>query len=183
MKNTETLDPARLAGLMRRVVDKDVEAFKLLYAACGSKLYAVTLKIVRDPVASEDALQETFLKVWRKADQFNCELGSPLAWMATIARNTALDYIRSVRSAEFVDSSEIENLPAQIEPQSDAGLRRLVDQLPPDQARAIVLMYTYGFSHSELALNMNVPLGTAKSWVRRGTETLRQIITSSSLDV
>jgi RNA polymerase sigma-70 factor, ECF subfamily len=140
------------------------------------RLYAVILRILRDHALAEDALQEVFLKIWRRAGRYNAEAGAPLMWMAVIARNTALDFVRASKTVidPRVLAPDLETV--EITEPSDRNLEKALKALPVEQASALILMHTYGFSHSELANHMKVPLGTAKSWVRRGTESLRVLL-------
>ena len=146
----------------------------LLFA--GFYLYSST--ILRDHQIAEDAVQEAFLRVWRNAGRYDRERGSPLAWMGVIARNAALDMVQLRRPFEELDVADTLDLAiAAVEP-PDARLGQCLQRLPADQARAIVTMYIYGLSHSELAQHLAVPLGTAKSWIRRGTLSLKECMES-----
>lgn len=159
--------------LLEQTARGDVEAFHALYTLANRRLYSIILRILRDHALAEDALQEAFLKVWRKAARYDPLAGAPLAWMAVIARNTALDFARSVKPHVELNDSDLEDLSVETADPPDARLEASLKELPAEQANALVLIHTYGFSHSELAAHLGVPLGTVKSWVRRGTESLR----------
>lgn len=163
----------RLSGLIGEVAVGDKLAFKELYFLVSGRLFAVARNILRDNLEAEDALQETFLRIWRFSNRYDPARGKPIAWMSTIARNAALDIVKSKRSA--LDLGALDNLEFATQPLDppDIQLARGLESLPPEQANAIKLMYTYGLTHSELSLKLKVPLGTAKSWVKRGTEQLR----------
>ena len=163
------------AELLRLIEQGDIVAFEKLYRDANSQLYDVISRILSAHNLSEDALQEAFVKIWRNAARFDAERGTPMAWMCRIARNTALDMVRSRRSHIDISMIAVEDLPIihPCEPEN-VFISRGLAALPVDQARAIIAMYTYGFSHSELAEYLNVPLGTAKSWVRRGMAGLQQ---------
>ena len=163
-----------LESLLRLVAAGDMLAFRTLYAASAGRLLAIALRILREQQAAEDAVQEAFLRIWRNAARYDAARGTPLAWMGVIARNAALDMIDRRQSSESLDAADGPELAvAAVEP-PDARLGQCLKRLPPDQARAIVTMYNEGLSHSELADRLSVPLGTAKSWVRRGTRLLRE---------
>lgn len=173
---TRSITRGEQTALLQRTAQGDLDAFHQLYAVTQRRLYAIILRILRDHALAEDALQEVFLKIWRRAGRYNADAGAPMVWMAVIARNTALDFVRASKPAiDFLGFvPELESV-AMTEP-TDLNLEKALKKLPVEQASAIVLMHTYGFSHSELADHMKVPLGTAKSWVRRGTETLRVLL-------
>ena len=167
-----------LAALLRSVADGDKTAFRGLYDEAAGRLLAIAMRILRDRQAAEDALQEAFLRIWRNAARYEPRKGAPLAWMGVIARNAALDQLQARKPLEALDLAEAPELSvAAVEP-PDARLGQCLKRLPENHAKAIVTMYTYGLSHSELAEHLSVPLGTAKSWVRRGTEALRECMTS-----
>lgn len=170
--------PDHLAVLLQSVAAGDRSAFRAVYDAAAGRLLAIALRILRDPQAAEDAVQEAFLRIWRNAARYTPEKGAPMAWMGIIARNAALDLVRARRPMQDFEQVEtLELAVAAIEP-PDARLGQCIGRLPENQARAIVMMYTYGLSHSELAERLAVPLGTAKSWVKRGTDTLRECMTN-----
>lgn len=170
--------PERLESLLKCVAGGDLAAFKELYDATAGKLLGIAFNILRDHQIAEDAVQEAFLRVWRNAGRYDRERGSPLAWMGVIARNAALDMAQLRRPFEELDVADTVDLAiAAVEP-PDARLGQCLKRLPADQARAIVTMYIYGLSHSELAQHLSVPLGTAKSWIRRGTLSLKECMES-----
>ncbi len=103
-----------LAGLMRRVAQRDEAAFKVLYRRTSAKLYGIVFRILPRKDAAAEALQETYVRIWQRAGDFDAAKGSPLAWMATIARNRALDEVRRVRPPS------LEDMPESFEPAADA---------------------------------------------------------------
>jgi RNA polymerase sigma-70 factor (ECF subfamily) len=168
----------RLEALLNCVAGGDIAAFKELYDATAGKLLGIAFNILRDHQIAEDAVQEAFLRVWRNAGRYDRDRGSPLAWMGVIARNAALDMVQLRRPFEELDVADtLDRAIAAVEP-PDARLGQCLQHLPADQARAIVTMYIYGLSHSELAQHLSVPLGTAKSWIRRGTLSLKECMES-----
>jgi RNA polymerase sigma-70 factor (ECF subfamily) len=166
--------PGSLEMLLHQVAAGDMLAFRSLYDLSAGRLLAIALRILRDQQAAEDAVQEAYLRIWRNAGRYDPARGAPLAWMGVIARNAALDMFDARQPPERLESAETAELAvAAIDP-PDARLGQCLKRLPPDQARAIVTMYNEGLSHSELADRLAVPLGTAKSWVRRGTRLLKE---------
>lgn len=167
-----------LEHFLRLVADGNLAAFRSVYGLAAGRLLAIAANILRDRQAAEDAVQEAFLRVWHNAGTYDASRGSPLAWMSVIARNAALDLARRRRPLVEFDESELAGLASvPVEP-PDARLGQCLERLPHDQARSIVAMYTYGLSHAELAELMAVPLGTAKSWIRRGTRSLKECMGS-----
>lgn len=164
----------QLESLLKKAADGDMLAFRELYDSVADRLLAITNNILRDTQIAEDAVQEALLRIWRNAARYDPTKGAPLAWMGVIARNAALDMMQRRPAVELLEAADTLDLatPA-IEP-PDARLGQCLGRLPPEQSRAIVMMYTYGLSHSELAEKLTVPLGTVKSWVRRGMLSLKE---------
>jgi RNA polymerase sigma-70 factor (ECF subfamily) len=152
-------------------------AFRTLYDTAGPKLLGIARRILRRPELAEEALQEGFLRIWRNAARFDRARGSGLTWMAVIVRRVALDRIPATRQEDPIDEELAERLG--IEP-SDIGpeprLRPCLGTLEESHRRAVILAFVYGMSHSELARALKAPLGTAKSWVRRGLTQLRDCL-------
>lgn len=165
-------------ALLRGMADGDMDAFRRLYDQTAPRLFAIALRILRDSAAAEDATQEAYLRIWRKASRYEPGRGAPLAWMGVIARNAALDLARSRRRTEDIEILDTPDFAVEAVEPPDARLGQCLKRLPPDQARAITIMYVNGMSHSELAGHLAVPLGTAKSWVRRGLTSLKECMAS-----
>lgn len=177
--------------LVRHLADTakgDQQAFRQLYDASSAHLFGVLMRILKRRDWAEEALQDCYLKIWQKADTYTPEKGGPLTWLMTVARYRALDLLRVKRpeiavsedgeeSMSFVDES------AGIDPESGAvereGLDRLgecMSTLQDEQRKSVLLAYYEGYTHTELASAMNAPLGTVKSWVRRGLQRLRECL-------
>lgn len=181
MATTDTATArAALSDDLARVAAGDRGALKRVYDATSAKLFGVCRRILPDGTAAEDALQDAYIKVWKNAARFDANRASPITWLCAIARNTALDALRAGgRSGAAYDAlAEL----ALIEPppllSDDAGpeaqsLGRCLDQLEANQRGVIVAAFYEGFSYSELATKRNVPLGTMKSWIRRGLASLK----------
>jgi RNA polymerase sigma-70 factor, ECF subfamily len=170
-----------LTDLLRRVAGRDEEAFAALYTKTNAKLYGVVARILRRGDAAADALQEAYVRIWEKAGDFDPRKGSALAWMATIARNRALDEVRRVRPGSLEDQ------PASFEPAADEvdplaarerseGLARLLEclQALDEEKRAVLLLAYYrGSSREALAKRFGRPVPTIKTWLHRSLAELR----------
>lgn len=164
--------------LLRRIVGRDSAALAELYDRHQRLLYGLVLRIVRDRAESEEALQEVFLAVWTRAASYDAALGTPVAWLARIARNRAIDRLRMRGRRERVteDDVAVEEIPevgaAQLERQQI--VRRALEALPAQQRTLIEHAYFLGLTHSELAAHFQLPLGTVKTRIRAGLMALRQ---------
>lgn len=161
-------------SIFSRIAAGDQKAFKQLYQEKCSLVYTIALRILRDTSLAEDAVQETFIKIWRSAGQFDATLGTPQSWISTIARNVALDLVRKRRPYQELSDMDVSAMAAETCEPSDPKLGRCLAQLPEEQIIAIVTMYTYGMSHSELSSHLGAPIGTIKSRVRRATASLKK---------
>lgn len=168
--------------LVACVARGEEHAFLTLYDRYASRVYALTLRILGDPMLAEEATQDTFLKLWSRARLYLHERGSLLLWLLTIARRTALDRLRmEARRPALSDSNDPEEL-WQVIPDlntipEEARWRSLyfaVQSLNPDHRQVIELAYYQGLSQSEIAEVLGWPLGTVKTRVRAAMEHLRQ---------
>jgi RNA polymerase sigma-70 factor (ECF subfamily) len=179
---------ARLAALLARVALADQRAFEELYRETGAHLYAVVLRIVRDRSIAEEIVQEAYVNVWHHAGTYDAARSQPLTWLTSIVRNRALDMKRR-REIDTVelrigDDASAPDFPADgptpidmLLSAADArSIRDCVDGLEGNTKQAIALAFFHGLSHGELAAHMREPLGTVKSWVRRGLEKLRRCL-------
>jgi RNA polymerase sigma-70 factor (ECF subfamily) len=174
-------DPAgesgTLARHLRSAAEGDRAAFRALYEATAPKLFGVVLRIVRNRQVAEEVLQETYIKIWQRAERFQPESGQPMAWLATIARNRAIDRIRSERidRASTSDDAVFDRLaaPSSGDPVMREALRRCLDALEEDARNCIVLAYCSGYSREELAERFARPVGTIKTLLFRSTRLLK----------
>src|SRR5262249_27223784 len=184
---TAEQDAARrqLAAALARVAGGDRQALRLVYHDTSAKLFAVCHRILQDKGEAEDVLQEVYIAVWQRAGAFDPNCASPISWLAAIARNRSIDRLRSraglARQRSVDEAAEIsDSTPtalAQLEiSQEHRRLMHCLDELEPQHAGAIRSAFFEGFTYEELAARTNVPLGTMKSWIRRGLLRLRQCL-------
>jgi RNA polymerase sigma-70 factor (ECF subfamily) len=167
-------------ALLDRIVARDERAVGGLYDRHNRLLFGLILRILRDRSEAEEVLQEVFLLVWTRAETYNVALGSPAAWLVRIARNCAIDRLRS--NAVRVRAVESAPPPAPAEsPESSASVseqqravRKVLETLPSDQRTLIEHAYYMGLTQSELAERFRLPLGTVKTRVRTGMMALRE---------
>jgi RNA polymerase sigma-70 factor (ECF subfamily) len=142
-----------------------------LYDTFGRTVYSMLLGMIRDPQTAEDLTQDTFLRVWIHRHRFDPERGRPEAWIMTVARHSAVDYLRALRPRVALDS--IPPAAAEFHDLGDiCAVRQALAALEPDQRLALELAYGEGLTHVELAERMQRPLGTVKTWVRMGLRNL-----------
>jgi RNA polymerase sigma-70 factor, ECF subfamily len=175
-----------LGNLLSRIATRDTIAFAALYKQTSAKLYGVVARILTRGDVAADVLQEVYVRVWEKAGDFDPGKGSPLAWMATIARNRALDEVRRVRPVSLEDQPEgFEPAAEEIDPlaarERSEGLTALVDCLKAldEEKRAVVLLAYYGgLSREALAKRFGLPVPTIKTWLHRSLAQLRDCLAS-----
>ncbi|MGD2139300.1 MAG: sigma-70 family RNA polymerase sigma factor [Burkholderiales bacterium] len=176
----------QLSVMLSRCALADQQAFSALYQASSAKLFAVAMRITRRKDWAEEVLQESFVKIWHHAGNYDADKSAPMTWMTAIVRNRALDWLRRPREVQASDEVEafLANIPdeapgpEQLAAQSaQAGqLKECMDQLSADQKRSITLAFFHGLSHGELAGQLGKPLGTVKTWIRRGLDRLKQCL-------
>lgn len=185
------MDPQKnkeLADLLAACGRRDRLAFARLYQATSSQLFGVAIRMLRREDLAEEILQECYVSIWNNAAGYSAALSAPMTWMTSIVRNRCLDTLRRpnlevVLAGRDADEAEdpLAAMPsdapgplAELQSASDArALARCLAALEPKMRQAIALAFFDGLSHSELARHMRQPLGTVKTWVRRGLERLR----------
>ena len=177
---------AELMALIDRVGQRDETALRLLYDRTAPKLFGLALRVVRQREWAEDVVQEAFMTIWRIAGDYRATLSPPMAWMGLIVRSRALDLLRK-RTADRAQLTQEFDEIMEDTMQSDApdpsatadasqqawALHQCLSQLEGRQREVVSLAYLRDLSHSELAEQLKLPLGTVKTWIRRGLEKLR----------
>ncbi|TMK58528.1 MAG: sigma-70 family RNA polymerase sigma factor [Actinobacteria bacterium] len=170
--------------LMPLVGGKDPEAFEVLFDRHGGAAFSLAYRIVGDRAAAEEVTQEAFISVWRSGARFDAARGSVRSWLLSVVRNRAIDFLRSragkAPKLTFDDDAVLEHRPAAERTEEEAlrretagELRGAIGKLPGEQSKVIELAYFGGFSHSEIAQMLNLPMGTVKGRMRLGLEKIR----------
>lgn len=177
---------ARLTDALVRTGAQDARAFRLVYRLTGAKLFGICLRICGERKAAEDVLQDVYLTVWTRAAGFDASRGSAIAWLSTIARNRSIDWRRTNRPVTTSDAmlAEIaDDAPSapdlMLLDERERALHLCLEDLEERQRTAIRTAFFDGFTYAELAERAAVPLGTMKSWVRRGLLRLRECLDGS----
>ena len=177
---------ATLIALLDRIAQQDHAALKELYDSCAPKLFGLALRVVTHRDWAEDVLQEAFLSIWRSAPDYRAALSPPMAWLGLVVRSRGLDMLRRraadrSHATQELDDSIAETLEseggnpldtAQASEQAWA-LHQCLVQLDKRQREVVSLAYVRDLSHNELATLLQIPLGTVKTWIRRGLDQLR----------
>jgi RNA polymerase sigma-70 factor (ECF subfamily) len=174
---------ADLGDLLEKVATRDQAALRAIYVRQSTRLFGIAMAILRDRVAAADVLQDSFLRIWQRAGQFDPSRGEAQVWLGSIVRHAALDAVRA-RGREIptddpglgdsmVEPDVIDSIAA-----ADDGrrLQACLERLPAANREGIVLAFVHGLSHPEIAARLDLPLGTVKSWIRRGLLSLRECL-------
>jgi RNA polymerase sigma-70 factor (ECF subfamily) len=180
------LTPPELVSLLAAVAKGDQAAFERLYAATRAKLYGVVLRILRRADLADEVMQDTYLKVWRSAGEFDPRVASPMTWMVAIARNRAIDLVRKkaeVSLEEEPDAFDIagDNPDPLARREISDDLKRLLaclDGLDAERRQMVLLAYYNGWSREQLAVKFDKPVNTIKTWLRRSLIDLRECLGS-----
>ncbi len=180
------MKPERLADeeLMPLIGDKDADAFEVFYDRHGGVAYSLAYRIVGERGAAEDVTQEAFISIWRSGARYDQARGSVRSWMLGIVRNRAIDALRSkagrAPKLDFDDDAILEHRAAKeltdaeaLRRETASEVRGALGELPGEQSKVIELAYFGGFSHSEIARMLGLPLGTVKGRMRLGLEKIR----------
>lgn len=189
--DTSSLQPAALGALLGRCALHDQRAFAELYRFTSAKLFGVALRILRREDWAEEVLQESFVNIWNHAAAYAAAKSQPMTWMTSIVRNRSLDWLRRPSQEDTnVDYDLIvENLRddaagplEQLTQSAEASaLARCLTLLDSQQRQSIALAFQHGLSHSELAAHLRQPLGTIKTWIRRGLERLKSCLAGAGI--
>jgi RNA polymerase sigma-70 factor, ECF subfamily len=170
--------------LMPWIGRKDAEAFEVFYDRHGGASFSLAYRILGDRTAAEDCIQEAFISIWKSGGKFDATRGSVRSWTLSIVRNRAIDALRSkagkAPKLTFDDDAVLESRPSEERTEDEAlrnetatEVRGAISHLPGEQSKVIELAYFGGFSQSEIARMLNVPLGTVKGRMRLGLEKIR----------
>ncbi|MEO1731815.1 MAG: sigma-70 family RNA polymerase sigma factor [Pseudomonadota bacterium] len=191
--NAPSTDPGsqareELRAAMVRLADGDNAALEEIYAATRVKLFGICLRILGDRKEAEDALQDVYVNLWQRADRYDPQRASPISWLATFARNRAIDRLRTgkVRGGA-VPVEEATPLPDEspladallVDAERDAQIHKCLKGLDENAQSYIRAAFFEGQTYAQLAESADVPLGTMKSWIRRGLMKLRACLEAS----
>jgi RNA polymerase sigma-70 factor, ECF subfamily len=177
---------ADLADLLARVAARDREAFAAVYKATSAKLWGIVVRVLPRRALAEDVLQDVYVRIWERAETFDPAKASPITWMATIARNRAIDEVRRRAPISIDDAPEaLEVEQGGLSPldsaQQSEDLRRLqecLQGLDPVRREIVLLAYYNGLSREELAKRFAHPVATIKTWLHRSLAQLRKCLGS-----
>ena len=184
---TDTADSDReyLRGLLVATAGGDRKAFEQLYQRTSAKLFGICLRILGERAQAEEALQEVYLAIWHKANLYDGDRASPITWLAQVARNKAIDHLRASKPERLSQPLELSAEPVDDTPgaadlaQSRDDRRRLhrcFEELSGEQRSVIRIAFFEGCTYEEIAQRGDTPLGTVKSWVRRGLLKLKDCL-------
>ena len=183
-------DNDAIADLMARCALRDQRAFAQLYRHTAAKLYGVAIRILRREDWAQEVLQESFVNIWNHIAEYSAARSAPMTWMTAIVRNRALDWLRRPNlehgdeDYDLLVESVADEAPG---PETLLGSNRealalaeCLKLLSGNQRQSITLAYAHGLSHGELAQHLKQPLGTVKTWIRRGLEKLKGCLEGKS---
>ena len=171
-----------LAELLKLCGRGDQLAFSQLYDAVSSRVHGLAVRVVRDPAQAEEVAQEAFLEIWKNSGRFDPDRGSPLGWLLTIVHRKAVDRVRSAEASTRRDRTyHHQNQPVDHDSTAEAAqaslearrVRAALESLTPIQREALELAYFGGYTHTEVATMLDLPVGTAKTRIRDGLIRLR----------
>jgi RNA polymerase sigma-70 factor (ECF subfamily) len=180
----------QLQRLLAQVALGDRVAFRGLYDATSAKLFGFAIRILKKHELAEEALQDAFVSIWHAASSYQVHLSAPMTWLATIVRNKALDIRRRLPANMEIEFGPGDYDPVEALQETAAGpeeqaqlsrdalaLAGCMERLAAAQRQVIGMAYLHDLSHSEVAAQLSLPLGTVKTWIRRGLERLRACLT------
>jgi RNA polymerase sigma-70 factor (ECF subfamily) len=178
MPQPSTGDDASDASLLARIQAGDERAMASLYDRYSRVVYSVALRVLRDPAASEDVLQEVFMQIWRNPSSFIAARGSLGGWLSIVARNRSIDTLRRKRPSVDVDDVALAS-PFNLADEAERNTlmeraRAVIVQLPREQRKTLEMAFFDGLTHSEIAEITGDPLGTVKTRIRSALLTLRK---------
>lgn len=168
--------------LLQLLKQQNRQAFNYLYRQYSGALYGVILKVIADEQTAQDVLQDVFVKIWHNVAQYDSGRGRLYTWMLNIARNAAIDKLRSkgeimkgkIQTGENIVNNLEQNIKTE-QPTDTIGLRRMVDKLKPEYATIVELAYFNGYTTEEISKTLGIPSGTVKTRMRSAMGQLREI--------
>ena len=180
MGNPVTYTEQELVALLKA---KDESSYSYLYDHYSGALYSIILQVIADQELASDVLQDVFVNIWRKIESYDSTKGRLFTWMLNVARNLAIDMVRSRafqnnrKNQDIADGSFAESVGAVLQPGTDnIGLRKTVEKLKPEHRVLIDLAYFKGYTHEEIAEVERLPLGTVKTRIRSALIQLREYL-------
>lgn len=183
---THPITDERLMAWLERIAQQDAQALRELYDATSHKLFGIAMRVVGNVEHAEDVLQEAFLTIWRVAGDYRAPLSPPMVWLGVIVRSRGLDFLRRRASeralaGQPMDDMLADTLAADQDTPLDTSeaseqawaLHECLRKIEPKQREVVTMAYFRDLSHSELAQQLKLPLGTVKTWMRRSLEQLR----------
>ncbi|WP_221393987.1 RNA polymerase sigma factor [Dyadobacter sp. NIV53] len=167
--------------LVLRLKGNNREAFELLYDRYSPALYGIIMKIVKDEDKAADVMQDAFLKIWKNMNSYNSDKGSLFTWILNVARNTAIDKLRTdvktknILNLDYVSENDLGTSSIFIPLPATIDLRTIVEKLLPEKKLLIEMVYFQGYTHEEVSEKLSLPLGTVKSRIRKSLQELRNI--------
>lgn len=180
----ESKEQIKQDKLIKQLIKGDKRSFELLYDNYSSALYGVVYRIIQKEDAAADAMQEAFVKIWKKIETFDQQKGRLYTWMLNIARNTAIDKVRKLRREgrveiqtfeSFVSTSNLHQTSIKVD---HLGVKEVVDKLDDDHKLIIKYLYFGGYTQQEVSDELGIPLGTVKTRARNGLKRLRKMMTN-----
>lgn len=195
---SKVLDPAQMHIWLLAVAKQDAQAFRSLYEVSSPKLFGFVMRILQQRELAEEVLQDSFVNIWNNASSYQSSLASPMTWMTTIVRNRAFDLLRKLNNGQHLnvsydtdafetevwqamESQDATPIQALELSQDAASLAHCMSRLEGLHRQAMSLAYFHDLSHSEVAEQMQLPMGTVKSWIRRGLEKLKVCLSKGAL--
>ena len=174
--------PTETQELVCMLKQRTRESFAELYDKYSPALYGIICKIINDATAAEDVLQEAFVKIWKNIDNYTEEKGSLFTWVLSIARHTAIDYLRSKQNKlryqiQNCNTNEYIEKSAPVYPENTSfSYRNIIAKLEPKYRQVLDLVYFFGYTQDEVSKILDLPLGTVKTRARTGLQMLRKFM-------